>query len=131
MKRYITVNQEKAYRLVHHEFAGLSVSDAAMIMGVSRGTVYRWLSEMQAVAPQLFPCLSRQHAKLWRLWFDRGLTVRAVARLTGVSERCAAAELRIIKKIMKYKYISLSQREKTRSFNQLMDNEIENIQTIF
>lgn len=61
-KRVITERQERALKLVHHDFAGLSQSEAAEIMGVSQPVVSALLDKVEKVLPEFFPILSKQEA---------------------------------------------------------------------
>ena len=98
--RKITKKQEQVYRLVHPSFGGLSYTQTAVKMRITEDAVYKLLARMKEVAPQLFPILSLEHAEIWNLWQDAGLTCRDIASLKGTTERSIQAKLRLIKKKM-------------------------------
>ena len=58
MKRNITQKEEEAIRLVHHEFKGLTVYQAARVMQVSPAHIGKLLQSAKKKAPQLFPILT-------------------------------------------------------------------------
>ena len=96
----ITKKQEQTYRLCHPSFGGLSYAQAAIKMGITEDAVYKLLARMKETAPRLFPILSLEHAEIWNLWQDAGLTCKDIASLKGTTERSIQAKLRLIKKKM-------------------------------
>jgi len=61
-KRFMTVQEEKIYRLVSHDFEGLDQQEAAERLGVDQSQVSRTLKKVEQEHPELFPILnSRQH----------------------------------------------------------------------
>ena len=101
-KRKITKEQEDAYRCRHHDFEGLTEEETADELCISVRAVRGRLTRMQKVAPQLFPILSRENAKIWRLWYDRGITCAEIARHIGRTEGAVTQRLQRIKKKMGY-----------------------------
>ena len=100
--RIITKEQEDAYRLRHHDFEGLTEEEAADKLGISVRAVRGRLTRMQKIAPHLFPVLSRENAKIWRLWYDRGISCAGIAERTGRTEGAIIQRLQRIKKKMGY-----------------------------
>ena len=98
--RKISEKQEWAYRLCHPSFGGLSYAQAAVKMRITEDAIYKLLARMREVAPQLFPIISLEHAEIWKLWQDAGLTCRDIASLKETTERTIQAKLRLIKKKM-------------------------------
>jgi DNA-directed RNA polymerase specialized sigma24 family protein len=64
-QRAITERQEEALRLCHHEFEGLTETEAAMHMGISQSAVSQLLSQVKKVAPQLFPIMTKFQAQCY------------------------------------------------------------------
>ena len=91
--RFITVQQEAAYRLCHQDFFGLAVADAAEILGTSVSKVRLLLAGVKAVAPQLFPILSPKAAKVYSLFMDN-FTSGEIAEEIGCSVRSVQSTLR-------------------------------------
>lgn len=86
MKRKITLEMEELYRLCHHDFGGRSYAEAAEVVGISVRSVYRILSEMRKLAPQLFPILNKEQAAIWRLWHEKGLSCEYIAAVLSTTE---------------------------------------------
>ena len=102
MKRHITKEQEDAFRLRHHDFEGLTEEQAADELCISVRAVRGRLTRMRKVAPQLFPILSRENAKIWRLWNDLGHTCAEIAECIGLTEGAITQRLQHTKKKMGY-----------------------------
>ena len=98
MTRKITNEMEQLYRLVHHDFSGLSYAEAAEVMGVSVRSVYRILAEMKKIAPQLFPILSKDQAEIWRYWHGEGLTYRTIAGMMELTEDVVCSKITTIRR---------------------------------
>lgn len=98
----ITEKMEKAYRLCHHDFSGYSRARAAIIMGISKSTLNRLLAKMKRGAPQLFPILTREQADLWHLWYEQGLTCKAIAAIRDTTERSIQSKITILKRKLKF-----------------------------
>ncbi len=54
-KRVLTEGQEWAIRLCHHDFGGMSLDEAADVMGVSLSQVALALEAAEEIAPSMFP----------------------------------------------------------------------------
>ena len=68
MRRNLTKSEERAYRLVHHEFKGLTVNEAARVMQVLPDRVRDFLQSAKKKAPQLFPILSPKQLYVLRAY---------------------------------------------------------------
>jgi hypothetical protein len=91
--RFITAQQEAAYRLCHQDFFGLTVADAADVLGVSQSQVRTLLACVQARAPQLFPILSSKVAKVYAMFMDN-FTSGEIAEEVGCGVRSVQSILR-------------------------------------
>jgi hypothetical protein len=54
MERYITEQEEQAYRLCSPDFYGLTYANAAILLHCHLNTVWRALNRLKVKAPQLF-----------------------------------------------------------------------------
>jgi DNA-directed RNA polymerase specialized sigma24 family protein len=84
VERCITIRQETAFRLCHHDFFGLSYAEAADIMGIEYSTLAELLQLVQAIAPQLFPILTKDQVAV-RDMATSGMSVAQIAGVRGVS----------------------------------------------
>jgi DNA-binding NarL/FixJ family response regulator len=116
--RKITEQQEKAYRLVHHDFAGLSKEMAANLMKISVQAINRLLSEVKKAAPQLFPILTPEQAKVKRI-YDQGFSIDDIANQLNFKERRVQT---ILGQLRKLGAIAFS--PKIVSYRPHMDDEI-------
>jgi DNA-binding CsgD family transcriptional regulator len=101
MKRLITEQQERAYRLCHHDFDGHTIQEAAEIMRITPVSVYKLLARMKKAAPHLFPILSKNHATIWRM-FLAGKTCKQIADELGETEAALQTKLYKVKEKMGY-----------------------------
>ena len=85
-KRRLTFKQEVAFRLCHQNFCGLSVAEAAEVMGITRRAIEILLNTAKETAPQLFPILPVKTAKVYEMFLG-GQTVGEIAEELGVSSR--------------------------------------------
>ena len=83
--RRISLQGETAYRLCHHDFFGLSVQEAAEVMGIESRTVYAHLEKVKAAAPQLFPVLPQRSAKIYFLFTVENMTVFEISQTLHIS----------------------------------------------
>jgi transposase len=97
MTRKITEEMERLYRLVHHDFGGKSYVEAARVAGTSISSVYRVLGKMKRLAPQLFPILNQEQAKLWKAWKSEGLTCSEIAYHFHLTEDAVNSKLNTIR----------------------------------
>ncbi len=101
MERCISKLQETVYRLVHHEFGGKTVAEAAMALEIPETAVERLLAEMEEIAPQLFPLIPRADWSLWNDWLEL-TTVPDLAVRHSLSERTVNYRIAKIKKLLDY-----------------------------
>ena len=93
----ITPNEEQAYRLCHHEFDGLTMSEAATRMGLRIHIVRRLLKSMERKAPQLFPILTKFQHAVYKLYAEYGCTQRAIAIALETTQSSIAATIKRMK----------------------------------
>ena len=97
MKRHITQRQEQIYRMRHHDFDGLTTKQVAAMLGITTHSVARHMWEMQKIAPQLFPILTRRQADIYHMFVNVGLEQRVIARILGISKSCVGVLVHRIK----------------------------------
>lgn len=79
MKRIITKDEEMAYRMRHHNFAGLTTNETAKKMKFSVSKIRQLIRSLKKKAPNLFPIFTfRQHLIYW-LYVEKGLTQPEIA----------------------------------------------------
>lgn len=79
MDRQISQDEEMAYRLRHHNFAGLTTIETAKRMKISVKKVRQLIRNLKAKAPQLFPIFTfRQHLIYW-LYVEKGMAQPEIA----------------------------------------------------
>jgi len=93
MTRYITHRQEQIYRMRHHNFAGLTTKQVAAMLGITTHSIARHMWEMQKIAPQLFPILTRRQADIYHMFVNVGLEQEVIARVLGISSNCVAMQI--------------------------------------
>ena len=79
-KRLITKRQEEALRLCHQDFEGLPQDAAAARMGISQQAISKLLAACEKVAPQLFPILTKQEARLYHCYMVEGWSPEEMVR---------------------------------------------------
>jgi DNA-binding CsgD family transcriptional regulator len=72
----------------HHDFDGLTTKRVAAMLSITTHSVARHMQEMQKVAPQLFPILTRQQADIHHLFVNVGLRQKTIAELLNISKSC-------------------------------------------
>lgn len=97
MKREITKDEERAYRLCHHEFGGWTVKDAAYKMKLSESKVRRLLKSMKSKAPQLFPILTKHQYRVYRFYM-RGFSQQIIAKLLRTTQSAICRTFERMKK---------------------------------
>jgi DNA-binding CsgD family transcriptional regulator len=85
-KRRITEYQEKIYRMVSGEFQGMRKAQAARELGITPRAVHRTLKRMKLQAPEMFPILNTEEAKLLEL-LRKGAQLQTAAKLIKISIR--------------------------------------------
>lgn len=78
-ERLITVKQEAALRLVHHDFEGLTQAEAAEKMGISQPALSELLAAVKKVMPEWFPILTPLEAECHHYYIVRGYSIRSIA----------------------------------------------------
>lgn len=120
MNRKVTKDEELAYRLCHHEFAGHTVSAAAAIMGIKPSKIYRLLANLKKKAPHLFPILTQKEHAVYKTYIQ-GFTQIEIARLFNHSQSDIQATL---KRIERKGFPMLDARAETVRYNPNMDKHI-------
>jgi len=92
MKRNLTINEEKAIRLVHHEFGGKGIKEAAACMGRSIRAVQRLLNSANKKAPQIFPILTPQHRAILSM-YDQHMSRASIMAGLGITKKVLAREV--------------------------------------
>jgi len=95
--KLITEQEQRAYRLCHHEFEGLTVEQAAKVMKVHVATIYRLLDSLKQKTPQLFPILSQYQWTVYKMFVDEGLPQHRIAEKFGVTREDITQVLQRIK----------------------------------
>ena len=93
----VTKLEEQAYRLCHHKFDGLTMSEAATRMGLRIHIVRRLLKSMERKAPQLFPILTQRQYKIYRWYVESGLSQKLIAIALGTTQSSIAATIKRMK----------------------------------
>ena len=96
-QRLITHRQEQIYRMRHHDFAGLTTKQVATMLRITTHSVARHMWEMQKIAPQLFPILTRQQADIYHMFVNVGLKQRVIAEILDISKNCVGVLIHRIK----------------------------------
>lgn len=85
-KRLITKREEQIFKLVHHDFDGLSQIEAAQQLGISRSTVSHALARVKKVLLQYFPILTKLEAKCYHYYMIEGWSVFDIAKYIDKSQ---------------------------------------------
>lgn len=78
-ERCITEKQERALRLCHHDFEGLTQADAAKKMGISQPALSELLAAVEKMMPEWFPILTPFEAKCYFYYIVGGSPVAGIA----------------------------------------------------
>lgn len=97
MKRLISERQEQIYRMRHHNFDGLTTKQVAVMLGITTHSVARHMWEMQKIAPQLFPILTKRQADIYHMFVNVGLEQKVIGRVLGISKSCVGVLIYRIK----------------------------------
>jgi len=92
-QRLITHRQEQIYRMRHQDFVGLTTKQVAAMLGITTHSVARHMWEMQKIAPQLFPILTRRQADIYHMFTELGLEQKVIAEVLGISSNCVAIQI--------------------------------------
>lgn len=98
MERHITENEERCYRLRHHNFAGLTTRETAKRMKISPDTVRTLLKSLRAKAPQLFPILTQRQYLIYGLYVIEGLSQDKIANYLHTTQSNICDILKRVKK---------------------------------
>ena len=85
-KRLITKREEQIFKLVHHDFGGLSQVEAAQQLGISRSTISHALARVKKALPQYFPILTKLEAKCYHYYMIEGWSVSDIAEYMDKSQ---------------------------------------------
>lgn len=86
MKRIITEDEEKCYRLRHPDFMGFTTKETAKKMKVSIEKVRRLLKSLKQKCPNLFPILTYRQQLVYWLYMDKGLPQHRIAKYLGTTQ---------------------------------------------
>lgn len=86
-KRFITERQEEILRLCHHEFEGLSQTEASKKLGVSQKVISETLARVKKIAPQFFPILTKFEFKVYNLYTLEGWKTEEIADYLNISKQ--------------------------------------------
>jgi len=86
-KRLITKKQERALRLCHHDFKGLTQEKAAKQMDISQRAISYLLTAVKKVLPQYFPILTKLEIQVYHYYMDEGWSTEEIAEYMGMSQR--------------------------------------------
>ena len=96
-KRILSHLEEKILRLVHHDFGGFSIEEAAKKMGCSPETIETMLKQIERKCPQLFPILTPQHRAIL-LMYDKHMGRTSIAVALGVTEQKLHKKIAFLRK---------------------------------
>lgn len=99
MKQQITELEEKAYRLCHHEFEGLTIRETAIRMELREYIVRQLLKTLKQKAPQLFPILTKRQFLIYKLRLENGMSQQEIATVLGTSQSSIQAIIERMKKM--------------------------------
>lgn len=85
MKRLISEKQEQILRACHHDFEGLSQSEAARKLGITQSAISDALARIEKVMPQMFPILTKLEAERYHLYAVEGWSVDEIAEYFGLT----------------------------------------------
>lgn len=117
MKRILTLFEEHVIRLCHHDFGGMTQQEAASYLSVSQKKISKALSRVKALAPQLFPILTKEQAYIRDCIVDEGLSHLQIAILQHISVETVDS----IAATLKSKGVCLGRPSKTLRYETWMD----------
>lgn len=118
MKRNLTKAEEKVIRLIHHDFKGLTVCEAARVIQVTEAYVRELLQSVKKKAPQLFPILTPKQVAVLR-GYENNASQETIAAGLGVSVYTVK---RIVSFLRRHKF--LENKPKIVSYTPLHDNQV-------
>lgn len=75
----ITERQLQALKLCHHDFEGLTMTEAAMRMGISTVAVCKLLARVKEKIPQYFPLMTKLEVKCYHHLTVDGWPIHEIA----------------------------------------------------
>lgn len=120
----LSEKEVKIYRLCHHSFEGLTVIEAAKVLGKSPRRIEQILVDIRAKAPQLFPILTLLQARDYHLYMDEGWTMQEIADDT---ERSQSTVYDSIKSAIGKGMPPKGKRKKVLRYQPWMDGEIKEV----
>ncbi len=96
MKRNLTEQEEQAIRLVHHDFGGLTIEEAATVMCLPCRFVKYLLESAQKKTPQLFPILNARQQFILAGW-KSGASHEDIAEVLGVEVRALERDITFLR----------------------------------
>lgn len=117
VKRNLSHFEEKVLRLVHHDFRGLSIKEAAEKTECSIETIEITLKRIEKIAPQLFPILTPKHRAIL-LMYDKHMSRASIAVALGVTEQGLYKEIAFLRK---HKFLW---NRKVDQYDPLMDSRV-------
>jgi len=87
IKRLITLRQEQALRLCHHDFEGLTQKEAAEKMNISQSALSGLLIRVKKVLPQYFPILTKLEAQIYYYYMVEGWSTEKITEHMEKSQR--------------------------------------------
>lgn len=122
--RILNKQEEQVIRLVHHEFGGLKPKEAAIRMGIPVRKVYSYLKSIKCKAPQLFPILTAEQFKVYKLLTEENMGYDGVAsRLGCTPERVNKVVVRLHEKgfdTSKPRVIQFNESMETNKYNKII-----------
>lgn len=85
MKRAITKKQEQIFRTCHHDFDGLSQTEAAKKLDISQSVISDALKRVEEAFPHFFPILTKLEAKCYHLYMTEGWGIDELAEHFGLT----------------------------------------------
>lgn len=118
-KRLITEKQERALKLCHYDHGGLTREEAAKIMGIDQSVLSRLLRKVKKVAPQLFPIMTKQEAKISHYFMVDGWKVKEIAEYMGLS---IIAVQRSLQRCRRKDLLFTTSKGRVQSLNQFLED---------
>jgi len=85
-ERQWTEQEERIFRMVHHDFDGLTIREASDKLGLSTRRIQYILKGIKKKAPQLFPILTKRENTIATMLLEKGLSIEQIAIASGKTE---------------------------------------------